>query len=436
MEQTPIIIAIPQEEEQIFCEEKGAVSSYRLGKPISIGGEGIIYHATGGRVYKIYKQNRLTEYSVSKLRAMINEAPILDDNICWPQGLVLEPSEKRVPVGCIMRRIDTHDNDVHTLDAFVNSIHYLSTEWKWDRTHLVRLCTKIIETFRCLHKNEILMGDVNLSNILVRKNCDVYFIDTDSYQFKDFLCLVGVPEFVSPRIHRLEKSFNEIRRTIDDENFAIACLVFKILFLGSSPLPQGNIGDISDLLNHNFKFTSDSAIPHQDNLIWLNLTKRIREAFINVFTKEIYPSDDEWIDMLKELFSCMRSNFLSSEIYPSHAIDTKDFGKIKFQQAFCENCGSQYEICPGSTEKLCSTCQGLRYDNQRRIVKVRCKECGKVFTVNPWDTREIDTDDILCPDCDENTNIDKKDTASAKKLENIFNKIIKNLDAKETEELI
>ena len=436
MEQTPIMIAIPQENEKIFCEVNGAISSYTLDKPISIGGEGIIYNATGGKVYKIYKQNRLTEYSISKLKAMINEAPTLDDNICWPQGLVLEPSEKRVVVGCIMPRIDTHANDVHTLDAFVNSIHYLSREWNWDRGHLVRLCTKIIETFRCLHKNDILMGDVNLSNILVRKNCDVYFIDTDSYQFKDFLCLVGIPEFVSPRIHRLEKSFDEIRRTIDDENFAIACLVFKILFLGSSPLPQGNIGDISDLLNHKFKFTCNTPVSHQDNLIWLNLTERMREAFINVFTKEIYPSDDEWIDMLKELFSYMCSNFLSNEIYPSQAIDSKDFGKIKFQKALCENCGSQYEIYPGSTEKLCSACQGIRYDNQRRIVKVRCKECGKVFTVNPWDTREIDTEDILCPDCDENSNLDKNDTVSDKKLEEIFNKIIKNLDAKDTEGMI
>ncbi len=436
MEQTPIIIAIPQENEQIFCEENGIVSSYVLGKPLSDGGEGTIYPATGGKVYKIYKQNRLTEYSISKLRAMIAESPVLDDNICWPQGLVLEPSEKRVVVGCVMRRIDTHNKEVCTLDAFVNSIHFLAKEWNWDRTTLVRLCIRIIETFRCLHKNGILMGDVNLSNILVHKNCRVYFIDTDSYQFGDFLCLVGVTEFVSPRIHRLGKSFNKVKRTIEDENFAIACLLFKILFLGSSPLPSGNVGDVSDILNNQFKFKSDRTISLQDNLIWFNLTEKMRVAFTDVFTKETYPDDSQWFDLLSELYSYMSANYLSTEIYPSQAIDFKDFGKIKFQKAYCINCGSQYEIYPGSTEHLCSACQGIRYDNRKRIVKVRCKKCHKVFTVNPWDTREIDTDDILCPDCDNNVSFPPKELSSVDELETAFNKIIKNLDIKETEKLI
>ena len=66
----------------------------------------------------------------------------------------------------------------------------------------------------------------------------------------------------------------------------------------------------------------------------------------------------------------------------------------------------------------------------------KCVELGVRRTVNPWDTREIDTEDILCPDCDKNSNLDKNDTVSDKKLEEIFNKIIKNLDAKDTEGMI
>ena len=50
----------------------------------------------------------------------------------------------------------------------------------WNRENLITLCINIVEKINTLHKLNILLGDINPNNILVDKNANIYFIDTDS----------------------------------------------------------------------------------------------------------------------------------------------------------------------------------------------------------------------------------------------------------------
>jgi len=55
----------------------------------------------------------------------------------------------------------------------------------------------IHSTLKNLHDKDVIVGDFNDLNILV-DGSQAYFIDTDSYQYKNYLCRVFTEKFVDP----------------------------------------------------------------------------------------------------------------------------------------------------------------------------------------------------------------------------------------------
>jgi H/ACA ribonucleoprotein complex subunit 3 len=67
-----------------------------------------------------------------------------------------------------------------------------------DNNYILTLFKKMRNIISKLHNSGIVIGDFNDLNLLVSTQHDVYFIDTDSYQFKNYLCPVFTEKFVDP----------------------------------------------------------------------------------------------------------------------------------------------------------------------------------------------------------------------------------------------
>ena len=106
----------------------------------------------------------------------------------------------------------------------------------WQRQHLALICGNIATVFARMHSRQILMGDVNPQNIMVDDHCNVYFVDCDSYQFADFECPVGKPDYTPPEIHRAMRAQGitqyRYRRTEEHERYSMAVLLFSVLMMG------------------------------------------------------------------------------------------------------------------------------------------------------------------------------------------------------------
>lgn len=108
----------------------------------------------------------------------------------------------------------------------------------WTKQDTVTLCITILKKLKYLHDRNVILGDINPNNILVVSPTEVYFVDTDSYQIEGFPCPVGTINFTAPEIQR--KDFSTFLRTIGNERFAVATLLFMIMLPGKPPvLPAG-----------------------------------------------------------------------------------------------------------------------------------------------------------------------------------------------------
>ncbi len=432
---TPINIPIPEQNDMVYYGDRFGLTCYQLGRSVADGGEGKIYNGTGGKAYKIYKPHRLTPAAIQKLEAMVGLKPHLNENICWPEALLFEPSEQRIPIGFSMKNINAKGGNIPTLEQLINNPGYHGKDW--NRKSLVRVCIKIVEAFAGLHKAGILMGDVNPRNILVDENCNVFFIDVDSYQFGDYICPVGMPEYISPRIHKLGGAYNEIRRTPEDEQFAVTTILYRVLFLNAMPYPVDNT-DIADAIrNYRFRFCDDYAAG-EDMYIWKNLTPTIRQTFLRAYTEGVYLDNSTWKEQLNELYDWMEYGWVSDEFLPSEAINETDLKRVKFQKSTCTECGRSYKSIgqKQGAEALCARCRKSRENNRRIIHRLVCKNCKKPFTANPWDSNGADSENCLCPDCDSSASFPTADCSDKAVLQRQYEAILKNLEPKVKEDYI
>lgn len=114
----------------------------------------------------------------------------------------------------------------------------------WNRVDLATLCITILEKIDYLHSNDIILGDINPMNILVKSPTKVYFVDCNSYQVDKFPCPVGTINFTAPEIQGVK--FSEFLRTKNHENFAIATLLFIIMLPGKLPYSHQGGNNMSE----------------------------------------------------------------------------------------------------------------------------------------------------------------------------------------------
>ena len=96
---------------------------------------------------------------------------------------------------------------------------------KWSRIELTQFVINLFEAIQYLHDNNVLIGDINPNNIVVKDYDEFYILDTDSFQIDEFPCPVGTVAFTAPEIQN--RDFGTFLRTKSHEYFSLATLLFE-----------------------------------------------------------------------------------------------------------------------------------------------------------------------------------------------------------------
>lgn len=422
-----------------------------LGQP---GGEGSVYKTDrADTVAKIYHSDKRTQQRLDKLGVMRKIRMDLAQ-VCWPKSILYDREQNFVGFLMAAAAPDSLEMGLSVLKLAGQNVRTKLLP-HWNRMQIIDCCITVSSTFATLHQRNILMGDVNPRNLLVSKSHaeNVWFVDCDSYQVAKFTCPVGVPEYASPNmLARIEKTaggYANCPRTLEDEQFSLAILLFQMVMLGQSPFAGKNSESIGQAIrNHAFSFktkdnTGQGAPDGPYRLIWSNIPSFLRDMFIKTFTGEkTYPAQ-VWKSRFEKYREMIRNGIHTDELLPNKYYDpTGDF----FLDFICDGCHEERNLPAETVDRIrksnspcfCNQCQAemrrartipstvtcsvckrtvdcTLYDSimaedyhkpfichNCRNPMVKCSQCGKFFPTDRHTKERIDSNEIRyprCPDC-------------------------------------
>jgi DNA-binding helix-hairpin-helix protein with protein kinase domain len=210
-----------------------------LGRLFNKGGEGHIYPLAdnGDVLVKHYNKrtlkramNRRLMEKVETMRQM--EKMLASDRFGWPRILVYGSDGSWLGYG--MLRVE--GVQMQTLCQPRLIAERLP---HWSRREVVKCAKSFVDLIDYAHKNGVVVGDINPGNFLVDPvYCEVRGIDCDSYQVECngsyYPCPVGIPMLLAPEL--LDGvDYSTVHRTVEQELFSVAVMLFRMLMLGLHP---------------------------------------------------------------------------------------------------------------------------------------------------------------------------------------------------------
>ncbi|MCI1734942.1 MAG: hypothetical protein LKM30_04315 [Bacilli bacterium] len=310
LDMTPIYHDVPDEgfTDQVLWTSAGrkAVVGPLYGK----GGEGVVYGVKNypGKIVKIYRNKVNCSFRKTKIELMVSH-PLNNPTIGWPQEALYDTRNKFL--GYL--RDDITGIDLSSSIAQNTYLAVPKTYPGFSRTYQVRLILSVLESLKYLHDRNILVGDLKLENLLLKKDdfAKAYIVDCDSFQVDKYPCPVLTSEYTSPSFYNKEASC--YYRTMEDEYFAVASLLFHLFFFGKNPYSyctnakDPNDKEANDYLLKNqyppFAYNlkrSNKRIPKGIyGILWSHLPGFLKEDFVNEFTGTKVIATGQWLDDMK-----------------------------------------------------------------------------------------------------------------------------------------
>ncbi len=211
-------------------------------------------------------------------------------------------------------------------------IQYSEKNWRdqggIDNDTMTKILLGLYDTLFALHRTNVVVGDLNDMNVLVREK-ESYMIDTDSYQFGKFFCKTFTQTFVDPLICIKNGSELEQKKphTKATDWYAFAIMVMKtLIFVG----PYDGLYKPKDKQ----KKVSDFLRPLTNITVFDDEVKYPKFALP---FREILP--DELMQYFYKLF---KENH--RDIFPRHLLEDLEWKK-------CKQCGIHHAriSCPNCT---------------------------------------------------------------------------------------
>jgi DNA-binding helix-hairpin-helix protein with protein kinase domain len=281
----------------------------RVGSP---GGEGTTHAVVGcsDLVAKIYHAHRLPDrHQCDKLRLQAAaQLPHVRKIAAWPQKLLFGDGKT---VGFLMPRIE--GKSIHLLyRPDDRNQHFPRATWQ----SLIDVARNVAAGFHCLHQHDVIMGDVNETNVFVTAETgEVRFIDCDSFQIRGsngqvFPCSVFTAGWAPPEL--IEAPSLISRRTVQHDLFGLAVMIFHLLFMGKHPfagVPPDhlleNSPSLEDLIKQAiFPYSQNrrgSFKPPPNFLTLKALPDGVASLFERAFLTRVRPSADEWCRELERI---------------------------------------------------------------------------------------------------------------------------------------
>ena len=298
-----------------------------LGKSIGKGGEGIVYLVAGAtkKAVKVYTGNQNPDRE-AKVRAMVRDGLAKTSSlVAYPEEIVTTKSGQFA--GFSMRLVEGFHQIHHLYLPKARKAQYPKADFRF----LVRAATNAARAVAQVHSSTCVIGDLNESGVLVSGEAIVALIDADSFQYeahgKVYPCYVGKPEFTAPELHG--RSLGGITRSRNHDQFALAVLIFQLLFMGRHPYAgqqKGSDLSLDQMIARNlFAYskrrdvgvTPPGVLPSLDDF-----PPEIADAFERAFGLDPArrPTAAEWVNLTQALESRLsRCATDSIHYYPSAA---------------------------------------------------------------------------------------------------------------------
>lgn len=285
-----------------------------LGGEVARGGEGTIFSLTGTHsfVAKIYHKSPPRDRA-EKITAMVASS---DDSLvgvaAWPNRVLFSSPTSGV-VGFIMPAVIGYQ-ELHLLHSPQSRRHHFpQAGWNF----LVHVATNIARAFEVVHAHGHVIGDVNDRNIMVQSNGTVKFVDCDSFQIrttsKIYQCGIGAATHTPPELQN--RPLKDEVRTVNQDCFGLAVLIFQLLFMGRHPFAGRfeGVGEMpleTAIAEYRFPYGSSASSmqmsrpPGSMNLqaVSPNLARLFERAFSEEGVKlRNRPLPAEWLSALGDL---------------------------------------------------------------------------------------------------------------------------------------
>ena len=211
-------------------------------------------------VVKVFDKDHRTEHRKAKLDLLISHELELH-GIGFPTAIITNSDGDFV--GYAMPRASGKELQA----TIMRPARFRRVYPTWTKADLVDVCISFLEKVAYLHSLNILLGDINPKNLMVDENKNVWIIDADSWQVEGYPCPVGTAMFTASSI---TGDYAEALRTVEEERFAVATMLFMILITGQFPYARAGAdgGDFVALIKEGkFAFQFQGA-SDQDQAIW------------------------------------------------------------------------------------------------------------------------------------------------------------------------
>ena len=289
-----------------------------LEKRLSGGAEGMVFITDNPKyVAKIYHKGVITPLRWAKLKKL-TDLGITSSGFCCPQHLLYF---RGIPVGytMFMGKGTTLSNVFDGPDAILERFP------DWTRLDVVETLLSLIDKYLYLHMHDVVAGDIQLKNALIYDSVTQYLIDMDSVQIGNLPCPVGTEDFTDPALWG--RDFAGFVRSLSDEDYSIAMLVFSVLFCGLHPYATRNGAETlrEEILSHNFPYTLDNSDTEHIPLggyahIWEYLPDYLRKMLYRTFKEGKYYEAVCWRDAvgkyMQELETCAYDDAEAYKLFP------------------------------------------------------------------------------------------------------------------------
>lgn len=386
-------IVIPESGSFVY-DQKG--KKHKLLKQIGrTGGEGSVYLTDSNYICKIYKKEKVTKFRVEKIIALIKHS-IRIENVCLPQLIIYNSSKEFV--GYLMS--EAIGSDIKT--SILIGERFGEKFPTWNRSHLAKISLNILKKVEQLHKYNIILGDINPSNILFKDENNIFLIDTDSFQIEGYPSSVGLPLYTRKKHHGIR--YEDYLRTKEDDVFAIATIIFQIMLLGKPPYSfSGGSGEQENMKPENFPYKCDdvgykNAPDGNWVYIWSHLPFKLKQLFCRIFKKDEDVFLNEFIQQMESYIYQLEQGHQSIEIFPLTYKQIDDNGKVlqdDFLELKCKMCNSLFAIPNRQVSEYkekkwdlpskCNICKDIKDYEVKK-----CLKCSKEFK---------DKDNVYCKQC-------------------------------------
>ena len=263
------------------------VASYLVKEEVNSGGEAKIYNVCEDEniLLKLYDFS-VTDNRLKKLKyfQMLNDH---FKHIAMPKGIIYMGKD---PIGISMERIKGRAL-CDVLSSGGSPSLFLDL--------LPKLAILLLE-LNCMN---IMMVDLSLQNLIVGEKNDIYIVDADSFQYRNYSSGVKIRADFLHKDYVGKQNINIYDLRCQD--FAFAVLIFRLLVCGTtSPLFQSGAQDAGILFwGGEFEFPYGKAdtsekVNKRCFERWNLLPEHIQQAFVDEFTFNKEYSVGYWIDLL------------------------------------------------------------------------------------------------------------------------------------------